>query len=398
MKKLFAFLLAALLVVSMTACGGSTTPDNEEKPAENVLQVEFPGGKISGPFAAGMPFSEGRAFVRTKDSDKVYCITKEGDIVFALTGNCGQKSGLLYQGYEPKSCILQTVSFQYVNGLAPICDGTSNANAFVDMEGKLTKASDLNVTWFGCAALRDGYILAYVEVATGEYKLGIMNTSFEWVVEPTAELYASVGTITDYDTYNFHYSAEGFLYVKENLWLNLQTGEVAENTSINVPSYYWNWHYGTKDYVGVNNEVIRSLKYISNADNLYYAGPYRNGKAAVVFSNGSAGYSFYYINELYGEQFSQKSISVSKSVDYVSFDGNYLLVVDTKNVYGAGQQALCYDGDGKYCCKVSMPDDIKGNLWAVGDGVISVRCELRSESSTVEYRYYDVTGQQLFVG
>lgn len=393
MKKLFALLLAALLVLSMAACGGaSETPGEQQTPAAQEAKVEFPGGKISGTIADGMPFSEGRAFVRLPDSNKIYCITKEGDIVFAVSGAFGG-SDRIYDYPQTSDHALYPIPFQYTNGLAPLANSGGVPVAFVDMDGNLTTAEALGVSHFDVQALAGGYILAYVKVSDSEYKLGIMNTKFEWIVEATTELYQSCTAISDWLV---NYYVDGFLYLENTLWLNLETGEIASKSNVKLPSYYWQWGNG-KDYAGIGNETALSLEYLENFNNLYLTSGFRGGKAVAVFSNGSAGYSFCMINEYGRAASSQKSITIKKSVEAVGFDGNYILIADSKaTMYGGGKTAKCYDASGNYCGSVTVPDSVKALRWSISEGIIGLRYNA-VEGLDKEYRYYDVNGNQLFV-
>ena len=260
MKKVLALLLAALMLLSCTlffaSCNGGDADGNQNDDttvAENPTDESQPDKestedagddttagedipsqpdddrqKLSGKIIAGSTYSEGLAFVEVDGVEgKTFCIDKDGYIVFTLDMTLPH----VFLG-EIITC--------FNKGFA--CVHADSDNYIVDTKGTVTRPADVGATVFYGEALGEGYILATKEEVTfnsSKKMLGVMDTAFNWVVEPTEELYASVceGTVIG-SWYNSDYFScrEGYLrYTTESndvLYLELATGEISSNPEL----------------------------------------------------------------------------------------------------------------------------------------------------------------------
>lgn len=214
-KKLLAIILV-LMTILASLCGcGSSKQIIETQNGEKIV-IEGTGKKINGEIIAASVFSEGLAFVElSKEKGKTYCIDKKGNIIFDLDIDLSV-NGDIYA--------------TFINGIAYVNEG------FCDTTGKVTKPADVGATTFNyCATLKGGYIIA--EVITSDYsntnkKLGVLNTKFEWTVEPSEKLYNEF--VDEYGGFKIHNALNTSDYIVGDLYynselekaLNLKTGEV----------------------------------------------------------------------------------------------------------------------------------------------------------------------------
>lgn len=226
MRKILAMIFILMMVLS-AFCGCGRNKQVVETSNGEKIVVESTGKKIDGEIIAASSFSEGLAFVELSgEKGKTYCINKKGEIVFKLDIDLSV-NGNIYA--------------TFTNGLAYVNEG------FCDTTGKVTKPADVGATSFGYAAtLSEGYVLA--EVVTSDYsntnkKLGVLNTKFEWTVEPSENLYnefANEYGSSTIETSRFteDYTVGDWYYnVGLQKALNLKTGEVTkEKEKIGIPN------------------------------------------------------------------------------------------------------------------------------------------------------------------
>ena len=206
MKKFFSIML--VLCIALCFCSCSTKTDT----AATKSIYEF-GKEIT----TASAFCEGLGFVLLdNDQTKAYCITEDGDVVFEIYVNDNSTiRGLIWE-------------VRFINGLALFGED------FYDKNGKKTSPEDVGVKAFSAAALDGGYILA----TTDDEKTGIMDTNFNWTVEPTTDIYEALG----WNVYERYPSESIFLYedhiISDPGCINLVNGGVVDG----YQSEY-NWEY-----------------------------------------------------------------------------------------------------------------------------------------------------------
>lgn len=316
MKKILALILVVAALLAMTACGGESNvanPDNNTDVTTTTggsgvqdVVIEHTGKKIEGKITGASVYSEGLAFVSVDNNkDKTYCINEEGYIVFELDFRTVDAMGKIYS--------------RFVNGLALVGD------AICDTKGNLTMPEDVGATTFCDIALEGGYIVA--EKITSDYssskkELGVMNTKFEWVVNPSEDLYNITGGVSMIATSNncFYYN-DYFYFEGTKVYLNLKTGETTEQID-NFPSSQWMGSY--KGFYDLNNNEMLNLESYETL-NMAIGSSFIGGKAPVRFINTETNkYYFTVINE--AGEFLFEPIETIKFEKFV-YDGETILVL-----------------------------------------------------------------------
>lgn len=307
MKRVLALFLTAFLLFVFVACGESTKSkyedeDNDEgedvvfKESEESTEIEETyfdekdeidehiGVKLEGEIATASDFSEGLALVTlVGESGKTYCINKDGCIVFEING---------YESY------VNYGDSGFANGFALI------NNAIYDKTGKCTQPCDVGVTNFYDYALKDGYIIA--EILTSTYssskkELGVMNTSFEWIVEPSEEfhsLFANKRGDIDETVKNY---CSGIIYLcDKEIYVDVLTGKETSVPSLDPPSNIWTgWQNGDRFYYAYNDASGEKVMLdLVDVPNIMRTGSFRDGITTLAFYNpDSKKYYFTLINE-----------------------------------------------------------------------------------------------------
>ena len=309
---------------------------------------------ISGTITAASLFSEGKAFVQINgNKGKTYCIDKNGYILFEIDKEISKNGNKLYS--------------RFINGYACI-DG-----AICNTEGNLTYPEDLGVTGFYDIALNGGYILATKitsDFNSTKKELGIMNTKFEWVLEPSEKLFASIDS---YDLISDRsYYSNGFIYLsKSKAYLNVLTGEISETTDValeNDPMYY----YSNGAYYNINDEsvVIDLKKY----ENIRRGTDFINGKAVIVFHNQSVSKCYYTVIDKSGTFLFEPAEINLKSAEYMGmdFDGENVLFFDYDI---SPEKVQCYDINGNFIGEMDLSSFGSSNKTfhpAISNGVIEL--------------------------
>lgn len=404
MKRLIALLMAFVMVFSLAACGGDTDDDRDREDeddedhspgiiggSEPTEGIKHTGVKIEGKFRTATVFSEGLAFVYLTDtdhSDTVYCINKEGYIVFEVDQRLIRND------------TYNSMSAMFVNGLVLLDD------AFCDTAGNFTYPEDVGATMFCDIALEDGYIIAErVETTydSSKKEMGVMNTDFEWIVEPTEEIYNAFGGIKQIEKqeYSFPLDPSGsIVYYSDHLclsgttFLNLKTGEISDSISIPMPSDKWEptqpfYRDGPCEYVDYIDNVVLELSY----DNIISPKPFVDGKALIGFENEDT-YFFALIDE-HGEMlFAPVRTEYYPGYHrmYAFFDGNYIVLEDKD-----GGVFYCYDSTGKLLGSLDTYtiDPSRSFSASIHDGVIMIRSILRYADTAICY-YYTPEFEPLF--
>lgn len=391
MKNLLSMILVIIIVLSLAACGGGKVSSvSGNNPDESA--IKHTGKKIDGEIFAASNFSEGLAFVETaREKGKTYCIDKKGNIVFELNIDLSV-NGDIYA--------------TFINGLAYVNGG------FCDTTGKVTEPADVGATKFNyISTLRAGYILA--EVVTSDYsntnkRLGVLNTKFEWMIEPSEYLYNEFADEYGYsqisDAINTSDYTVGDLYYNTDLEkaLNLKTGEViTEKARIGTPnsslwllgcnSTQYTGYYlpGESSYLSEENLVLD----LTENGVVCSASSFINGKAAIVYRNVSA--NKYYVTMI-DEAGKHLFEPVETKYNSVQTDGKYILVSDS--AWGCNYAEI-FNDKGEKTGEIDVSADTsKSYHLYIGDGAILVRggiINMMSGYSGKAY-YLDTNSNDLF--
>ena len=145
---------------------------NEDISNNGDASTEETREKITSKIEGGTLFSAGLALVNYYGHDSTYCIDEEGYIVFKLN----EKIYLNAYGADES----------FKSGFRLV------GESLYDKTEKKTNPTDVGATKFYSFALNNGHIFASVIESTFENsskKLGIMNLEFEWILEPSEEIY-----------------------------------------------------------------------------------------------------------------------------------------------------------------------------------------------------------------
>ncbi len=392
MRKILAIILILITILAtFCSCGGNkqviVTQNGEE------VVIESTGKKIDGEIIAASNFSEGLAFVElSKEKGKTYCIDKKGNIVFEL-GIDLSINGDIYA--------------TFINGLAYVNEG------FCDTTGKVIKPADVGATnFYYVSTLRAGYILA--EVVTSDYsdtnkKLGVLNTKFEWTVEPSENLYNEFADEYGYSQIDSALNTPdytvGDLYYNDSLEkaLNLKTGEVIKDKEkLGTPNSSL-WVLGS-DYIQYTGYYLPGESSYLSDDRLILdltkngvvcsATSFVNGKAAIVYHNANA--NKYYVTMI-DEAGKHLFEPVETKYSSVETDGKYILVSDTK--IGSGDYAEVFNDKGEKTGEIDVSADSSMSYhFYINDGVILVRAGIINMMSGYKGKayYLDASGKNLF--
>lgn len=381
MKNLLSGLLVLCILVSLSACVRGTENSAIDNSQESTIKHNSK--KIRGEIVAASVFSEGLAFVELlEEKGKTYCIDQNGNIVFELNIDLSI-NGDIYANF--------------INGLAYVNEG------FCDTTGKVTTPADIGATrFYYVSTLSSGYILA--DVVTSDYsntdkKLGVLNTDFEWCVEPTEYLY---NEFADEDGYLQISSAintpdyvVGELYYNHSLEkaLNLRTGEVIKNKeSLGTPNSSL-WLKGSDGVQYTGYYLPDDSSYLDD-DRLVLdltkdgvvcsATSFVNGKAAIVYHNISANKYYVTMIDESGEHLFEP---VETKYNVVETDGKYILVSDTK--IGSGDHAEVFNDKGQKTGEIDVSADSSMSYdFYIGDGVILVNAGVINMSGYNGRAYY----------
>lgn len=380
MKKVLVLVLSVTLLLTMVACGNGASEQNrknatkeqtdgeqdiaekekigEQDQKSESEEIEHTGKKIDGEITRASVFSEGLAFVNVNgNKEKAYCINKEGYIVFELDFELDGLFGELYS--------------KFVNGFAKVGEG------ICDKKGKVTMPSDVGATKFSDCALEGGYILA--EKITSDYssskmELGVLNTDFEWIVQPSEEIYNATGGLGLPRFNHCYYYNDYFFFEKDyrydtyevsGVYLNLKTGELQDQIDV-VPSSTWQAGGDTPNFFDYGGNVVLNLETYNTIEHVEGT-KFINGKAPIRFFNSA--YYFTMINEK-GEFLFEPVETIQNHL--VAYDGETVLIAD--DILNAKKFA-CYDTSGNLLGQIdseTIATD-KGITCDISDGVIVLR-------------------------
>ena len=211
MKKFVALLLALSVCVSLAGCHKDTGMDDADRAGnaygEHGGDVDPNRTKLEGVIKYATVFFYDRAAAQVGDT--WYCIDKNGGIVFQYPSEVTSVTRLFKNGYS------------LVN--AGYCDDTGRYTTFQDMG-----IADVDAT---TCRYQGDYLIARVDESTYNskvLKLGILNSDFEWQVEPSVELYEALKR--NYGTTYPLRTSQKYVYNEEkDHYVDLTTGKVLKD-------------------------------------------------------------------------------------------------------------------------------------------------------------------------
>jgi len=388
MKKLIVLEIIVLFIavgLLLSFWGNSKLSDDNENGKGSGTSAE----KYNPPdikmeeISMGTVFSEGMAFVQiNNDEETTYCIDEKGNIVFELNEHIE-----LYMSSE--TC-------KFKNGLALLQgqddDGLS-VRIFCDKKGKITYPADVGVSKFYGKALDGGYIIA--ERVTSSYnaskkEIGVMDTDFQWIVQPSGELYEKMINEEKYG-YEPHIT-DGSYYYKDTLYcsqsgsyLNLKTGELMQEASFVEPASSWrdvSTYFDGNVYLDSNGNVKLNMNDVTN---FYKKTAFINDKAVVSFWNKETdSYYFTLIDEK--GRFTFEPVMMDYCNNPIgAYDGKETILICEND--GVNTRLYSYDITGKQLGKTQT-----GYSEAcVNDGIISTFDYLGDLKHKTSYYKSDLT-------
>lgn len=384
MKRALSFLLLfALLLCLLAGCSQVPSSSVKQDPTEDKIQENGHTDPSAGssnfhettpqetlPTEPGLEklteqvyrssvFSEGLAAVVVGGRNGRGCvINKKGEIVFDLE-------------FEIENSYIVSYS-EFVNGYSYINGG------ILDKDGNMTYPEDVGASTFYSVALEGGYIIAEVieaDFSSTKKMLGIMNTKFEWIVEPTEQLHAAISDEYGYlelnralNTEDYYYN--GFVYIEAiNKFLNVKTGEIVayENVGFTHPSFTWS-KWSDHTYRDHEEKVQVDL---SMYENLHSWKHFENGIAPIVFYNREANAFYFTVVNESGEFLFNPVDFEEWNIGSIQTDGNTIVVTDM----AFGELTIkTYDMNGNLIAEFDT-DSIGKNLSysvSIGDGVIMI--------------------------
>lgn len=370
MKRLLSFVLVFTMVLCLSACrGGAATDSSGDNTEENV--IKHSGKMINGEITGASVFAEGLAFVYLNgNSEKAYCIDRQGNIVFELDNKTYSVGGEILTSFE--------------NGLAFVDGG------FCDTNGKITYPEDVGASEFFDVAIKGGYIIATVitaDYSSTKQEMGVMNTDFEWVVQPSESIYReleeNLWTTSALNTQS--YFVDGMVYFEGcNKYLNVETGEVLDHIDSRIPSELWtvNSDYTFRDS---NGEIMVDLSSLDNIERI--ADSYKEGKAPVIFRNRQAGKSFWGLVDENGELvFDPVELNITDLLySKILFDGEHTVIYDD-----ATEKLSSFNSNGELAGELNVEDF---SWCSVGEGVIML---ISGGTNSKKCEYYKMDFTPLF--
>lgn len=378
MKKLLLVLFALVLGLGvLAACDEPTTPPAGDTPGTQ----ETPGGgeiqKFEGTLYLTTPFSEGKALASTSGNGNTVCIDKNGNVLFSLDVSIAS-----YQS-------------SFKSGLILLPDGR-----FCDSKGSLTAPADVGVTKFYDAALEGGYIIVEVIESTFDStskKIGVMNTDFEWVYQPSEELYPQIKIQESVYSSDRYY--DGYLYMasKKTFW-NLKTGEITAECSVEIPCDAW-ITYSDNTYRDLSGNSIK-LSGQDIANNVFDIGNFVNAKAPVVYYNSEAKASYFnYVDENGG--FSFEPVKVFDYMAHIVMQDETTVLIGRGSSSTGCKLIRSYDRDGNFLGELDLlafGTRMSWNITSFEDGIIVVQGyrTVLGQGSSYETYVYDRSFNRLF--
>ena len=385
MKKFLSIFLFFLVFISLfVGCSFrnnktsdyENSSDSEDMPVQNHNNFSTLGKIDESIISAGF-FSEGLCLVETMDKTgktHVYCIDKEGNKRFQLDGKYAN----------------ETMSSRFHHGLIYLF----HAGAICDSKGNIIFPSDVGVSNLYHAALEEGYILADIANEYGT-KVGIMNTNFEWVVEPNEELYNNFCSKSgEYCLDKFHsssnYCHDGYYYVsKAERFISLKTGEAYNyyDRPFELPEEGYICDEYDPENKEQNGDTLIDLSEYED-DYSVYIFNFEDKHAPIIFYNESTGETSFTLIDKTGAFLFDPIITFKGLHDSICFDGNYIIL--TGKNYPAVQ---CYDVRGNLVAEKELSTQNK-QYYGIHDGVVYAVCY--DEGSEFGYSFLNPDFTPLF--
>ena len=371
MKKLLVLTLLTVLVLTLSACAGEKAKNSGGE--SETLVVGDTDKKIKGEITAASVFSDGLAFVCLDgNKQKAYCIDKQGNIVFELENKIQSAMG--------------KIDVKFDNGYALIDGGICNT------KGEITYPSEVGATEFFGVALKDGYVVATrvtADYSTSKQELGVMNTDFEWVLQPSERLYNEISenlwTASAQNTKSFF--ASGIIYFDGcKKYLNVKTGEVSDKTDIKIPSENW-IGYSDCTFRNGSEEIMLDLSKLDNIESTGGNG-YKKGKVPAVFLNQQVGKRFWTLVDEKGELLFEPIEMVNfteLAYSWIEFDGENTVFYDK-----TAKKLTSFDVKGKLLGEKNIEDLSTGYI---EDGIILL---ISGNTSSRKCNYYNADFSPLF--
>lgn len=245
LSKLIVLVFVFAVIFILSACGGKDKNDNEKNSkidnnssTSQTQEAETATIPFQNNISDATDFSEGKAFIKTQDSQKFIVIDIKGKELFSLNDN--QKP---YTNFVNDVFILSNI-YQTSQGQRYFPDTLINANSEIlaspEKQGytRFCVDEDLVNSVTDPRLLADGYVLAYLRTENYEglkIELGVLNTKGEWIVplsadNPISKYFAENSTNLEPE---YAYLGDGvvvftpsfgiteFYNVKDNYWFQL---------------------------------------------------------------------------------------------------------------------------------------------------------------------------------
>ena len=285
--------------------------DDEETPNIPMLSKEL---------SFVSPFMHRKAFIKVSGvENKTFYIDNTGAVLFEIDANLFDTAGNSY---------LPTAN-TYQSGLILISDMYGmHWTAACNQEGAYIEAASLGMTEFSDLAADDGYLIVY-----GENKVGILDSEFEWVVEPS-NTFAK----------NFPYGIRGTTYYKDyiiyskvgNARIDVRSGAVESYRLTDATIFYdnipENWIVESDGYFFYMNIYQVSKQKTLGVEDIqttmscklnFKGARFVDGKAPVVlYDNGT---NYISLIDRNGSLL-MEPVEVEGYIDYISISNRYIYV------------------------------------------------------------------------
>ncbi len=355
MKKVISLLLSLCLILTLTACKSKEEVDT----ANRNDNIEVSSKKISGNITGTSLFSEGLAFVCTNGNrEKAYCIDTKGNIIFEVDAKMTPLLGV------------EDTQYQFKNGYV-IIDGK-----IYDKKGNITTPEDVGVTNFYDIGFKDGYILA--DIVSLSYdgsnkKLGVMDMTFKWIVEPSEDIYSAVKESVEslkYTVLDNFYTNDHVYFANNDCFLNLKTGNIVNELTFEAPSSTWYKSDERKMFFDYNDKPMLD---VNKHSNIILSSHFVNGKMPVAFKNIEEQKFFFTLIDEKGDILFEPIYSENLGyMNFFEFDGEYIIV---NAALGTPEpiQFICYNMEGEIVGEFNTSSLTGPNYdCGINDGIICV--------------------------
>ena len=375
MKKTILILSLIAIVLSLSACGSKEKYNQNNKTQSELIssEIKHTNKKITGEITSASVYSEGLAFVCTDgNKDKAYCIDEQGNIVFELENKIQSAMGTIYN--------------KFTSGITLVDGGICNT------KGEIVYPQDVGATQFFSIALEGGYIVATkvtADYSSSKKEMGVMNKDFDWVVEPSEELYSELEqdllTTTPLNTKSFY--SDGYIYFENcKRFLEIKTGKVSESASIEIPSSKW-VRYSNNTFGDDKENIIVDLNQYKNVESTG-SNNYKKGKVPVIFYNQEINKRFWSLADEKGKLLFEPVEMVNFTEfmwSRIKFDGETTVFYDS-----AAKKLTSFNVKGELISELGIDDlssvDIEnGVILITRGGANSKKCEYYNTDFTKKF-------------